>query len=233
MASNARAEAIRQNCWPTFYKEAVPLKHQSEIEGRPIFEDRDMVKIMIPGDRNLVVVQPVDEKIINQFPEQYQQFKANEAVALRGTPLEQWPQITVGQIAELKASHIRSVEDLAGLSDAQMQKLGMHGRDLRTKARLWLDAASSGAATSQIAAENAALKAQLEALQAQVAAIMAAGNAAPVASEPVDRDINDLSTEELRAYIKRETGVNPPPRAGRELLLERAMEIATRPAEVA
>jgi len=76
--------------------------------------------------------------------------------------------MTVGQVAELKATGITTVEQLAELSDTNAQKF-MGSFQLRQKAQAFLEAAAGDAANSKLAAELekrdveiAALKAQME-----------------------------------------------------------------------
>lgn len=224
LASNA---AERDNARPTFFKEAVKNNALSEQEGRPIFDEKEMVKIEIPGDRNLTWIGVVDEKITNRFPAQYASFKRGDQRAASGTPLEQWPSpdMTTGQIASLKALNILSVEELANVTDAVLPKIGMKGRELREQARAYIQSAKDSAATNRLAQENAELRKRLEMLEQRITGV------APVPVEaPADKSIDDCTDDELKEFIKRETGQGMRGQPSRETLLARVREIADKKA---
>jgi hypothetical protein len=88
-------------------------------------------------------------------------------------PVEQWPQITRAQAMTLKAMHVHTVESLAEVHDGHIDKLGQNGRELRTKAKAFLELAKDTAAAQAHAAENQALKDQIAELQRQFAQLSA------------------------------------------------------------
>jgi hypothetical protein len=67
---------------------------------------------------------------------------------------------------ELKAMHIHTVEQLAGISDQNLTWLG--ARELRDKADAWLKQANSGKEVLRLEAVNAQLTEDLALLRAQV-----------------------------------------------------------------
>jgi hypothetical protein len=77
-----------------------------------------------------------------------------------GTPLEQWPQLTVSQVHEFKAMNVFSVEQLAGMSDANAQRF-MGGNELRRKAATFLKVSKDTAEAQRLATVNAELEARL------------------------------------------------------------------------
>lgn len=60
-----------------------------------------------------------------------------------GTPLRAWPLVTKAQIRELEYLHVRSVEDLAALTDGAVLKLGGGYLPIVHKARKWLEEATT------------------------------------------------------------------------------------------
>jgi len=76
-----------------FYKKALPNNFKTEQEGRPIFDDVDMVKIYISGDSHNVIDTLVREDHKQRFPHQWQNYmnKNGNDPHLSGTPLSQWP----------------------------------------------------------------------------------------------------------------------------------------------
>jgi hypothetical protein len=94
----------------------------------------------------------VDDTFRQRFTKQYELFKKGQTQAVDGTPLEMWPQMTVGLCAELKAMNVTTVEQLAGLDDGKAQRI-MGSYDLRRKAQLFLDAAKGEAENNKMVAE--------------------------------------------------------------------------------
>ena len=140
----------------------------SEAAGRPIFKEVEYVRIVTPGERNTVFCQPATEQHKRRFPKAYAAFKAGSAVAEQGTPLEQWPQMTRGQVLSFRAIGIHTVEALAAVHDGNIEALGHGGRELREKAIAYIRQAEDTAAVQKLAAEKQAMADQMALLQAQI-----------------------------------------------------------------
>lgn len=159
----------------TFYKKAIQSTHRTTQEGRPIFEDRVMVRIMTPGNALNIVETFAREEHKKRFPLQWAHFQQGQSGDSReiGTPVNQWPLLTPAQAEELKAVKFYTVEQIAGASDEQLQKLqmvvGQSPFTLRDKAKAYL-AAAAGTALPQLQAEELAKRdQQIADLQATVA----------------------------------------------------------------
>lgn len=159
---------MSNSIFPIFQTQAIQHNGKSEEAGRPIFEDREFVEIHIAGDNKSVVVKKVDDAIIGRWPEQYKAFKADKEAPLDGTPINEWPAITVSKAAELRAINIKTVESLAELKDTGIQRIGMGGRELVKKAQAFLKASKSTAAAQKFAAENVKLHDEIDMLKAQI-----------------------------------------------------------------
>lgn len=209
---------------PHFHIMAVQNMALSEKEGRPIFEDKEMVKITIPGDKNLNWIGPVEEEHKMRWPDHYAAFKRGEQRAATGTPLEHWPNpnMTAARVAELKAQNIFSVDEYAAVSDSVLPRLGINARRERDEALAYVEAARGGAATTSQAAEISRLREMVERLQSIVS------GGAPVEAEPVkaEKTLEDCTDAELKEFIKRETGEAVRGNPSRETLTRRAAEIA-------
>ena len=101
----------------TFFTYPVQNMEKTHEMGRPIFEEREFIRIMTPGNKKTVVVREARDPDRMRFDKQYSSFKANEEEVLEGTPLSAWPIISRAQVEELKHFNIRTVEHLAELSD--------------------------------------------------------------------------------------------------------------------
>ena len=159
-----------------FYLEAVKNEFESAQQGRPIFKDVPMIKILIPGSKD-PTVQKVNENYIRRFPRQWERFQKQMEQIVDGTPLDQVPFLTVSQIAELKAFNCFTLEQLAGMSDQAGQKF-MGIQALKQKAQKYLDAAASAAPLTHLPEQIDALKNQNEVLQRQLKEAVASLKAA-------------------------------------------------------
>src|SRR5579871_4014755 len=165
--SGPRAPAI-----PRFKTEAVHLPFKSKAAGRPIYEDREFVEILIPGDRRSMAVEPVTDEHKARWPDAYAAFRAGREAPLEGTPLADWPNsaLTRSRVEELAYFNIRTVEHLAALNDAQLQALGMGARELREAARAFLEVASKGTGPlERLVVQNLSLQDEVERLERALA----------------------------------------------------------------
>lgn len=122
-AMGVRAASQDANLRIRFHLHPVKDEKKSIQEGRPIFEDQEYVEIAIPGDKDNVSDTPLNEFTRRRFAQQYAAWKAsggNNAVI--GTPLDAWPGVSRAQVEELKYFNVRTVEELASLSDTNCQK---------------------------------------------------------------------------------------------------------------
>jgi hypothetical protein len=156
----------------TFFYEEVPDVKRTEEMGRPIFKSVEMCEIRIPLDKDNVTVERVEKNpdLRRRFPGQYARFKAGETVQIEGSLLRQWGLITPAEAKSYEAVDVFTVEQLAGLSDAQCQRYRGSLAD-RQKAKDFLDKAKGLEPVAQARAENAALRAEIEALREAIAAL--------------------------------------------------------------
>ena len=154
-----------------FYRRAVHNPAKSAQEGRPIFDEKDFVKIMIPGDKYSSVDTQATAQHQQRFPQQWSRYKAGQEQATSGTPLEAWPQMTVGMVASLKAINISTVEQLAELSDSNASQI-MGNHDLRRRAKAFLEAAAGEAVHAKLEAELEKRDNEIETLKNQMAQLM-------------------------------------------------------------
>lgn len=138
-----------------FYMRSDQDNFKSEKEGRPIFYEVPYVKIMSPGNQLSEIDTPVREDHKRRFPVQWAAFQNSHAPQdqIIGTPVEQWPAITRAQAEELRGVKFFTVEQIAGASDLQVQRLGMNGPVLKQKAQAFLSVAKDTALEQRQAAE--------------------------------------------------------------------------------
>ena len=139
---------------------------KSQEAGRPVHDDVDLIKIIVPGQRDSVVAEATYD-YQQRFPRQWAQYKANKEQTGSGTPLSELTWLTAAQIADLKAMNVHTVEQLAGISDAQAHSfMGFHG--LKQRAQAYLEAAKGNAPLIQMQAALDERDAQIAALQTQL-----------------------------------------------------------------
>lgn len=173
-----------------FYSDVVKNEAKSAEAGRPIFDDVDLVKIITPGSRDTFVGDATPEYQA-RFPRQWARYKAGkDQNSASGTPLNQLPWLTPGQIAEFNALQVHTVEHLAGMSDALAHKfMGFHA--MRDRAQAYLEAAKSAAPFQQMEKKLQDANDQLaeqkrinEAMAERLAALENASKAGKVPTSP-------------------------------------------------
>lgn len=139
------------------------------VHGIPIFElvprrlndgtfiNVEFVSILTPGDTKSVPRHKVTESLRQQYAYHYDLWKRGLAVSPVGTPLEMWSILTPAQVHELKASNIFTVEQLAEVSDANLNRLPL-GTVLRQQARDYLESKKDTDLLAMRTAENQALR---------------------------------------------------------------------------
>lgn len=188
---------IDSNLYVRFYMHAEYQGYRSEKEQRPIFEDKEYVEVIQPGAKSNFIGRATRE-FRERFPVQYAAFKANQSTAVVGTPIENLPRITVSQREMLKHMKILTIEQLAAISDSDLQGLGMGGIEMRNAAQTYLVVARDAAAISKQQAENDALRGEIDLLRQQMQAMLRAQTGA---DEPRRRgrprkEDNDIANQE-------------------------------------
>lgn len=154
-----------------FHAVQVKNNFKSDVEKRPIFEEKIFIKKLVPGDSTLVIDRPVRETDIEEFPVEWARFEQKKEQKVAGTPIEAWAIISDTQKAEFKAMHIYTIDQFANLPDNAGDKI-MGFNDLRTKARAFIAAAQDAAMFDKIRAETDAKLAQQEEEMAQLRALV-------------------------------------------------------------
>lgn len=191
-----------------FYSKPVKNEWESNLQGRPIFIDVDYVEIMKPGDPTTIINTPVRDDHKKRWPlhwAHYQNRHGDDPKQV-GTPLSQWPRITPAQVEELRALKFFTVENVAGASDASLQRIGMVAGmspfAFRDAAIRYLQVAKDDATVTQAAEaakaaeerakaleiQNAEMQAQMKAMQAQIAMLAAPKKRGPKPKEVTKKE---------------------------------------------
>lgn len=145
--------------------------HQNHVrsaeEGRPIYEEKDYVTIMVPGDKDTVIERVATEMDIARFSDRYEAFRRKQnQETVAGTPLAAVSFISRAQVKELEYFNIHTVEQLAELSDSNSQKF-MGIQKLKQLAKDFLKAATEQAPLTS-------MRAEMEKKDEQIAALLKA-----------------------------------------------------------
>ena len=135
--------------------------------GSPCYEDREMVKINIPGDKASVIApansfctMPDGQQLRynERFEEDYERWKKGQSAALVGTHLKHAPFLSKAEVSNLGALNVFTVEQLADLGGRPLQSLGPQGRKWQQQAVAWLQSAAGTRDATAEAARIAALE---------------------------------------------------------------------------
>jgi hypothetical protein len=217
---------------PVFENYPQPDPVRSAAEGRPIFNDQEIVRVRFPGS-DAVYVFPATAKAsgwltdpmtgemtqityAEKFRKQYMQFKERATQTKSGTLLDYIPFLTEGKRAELKALNIYTLEALAEVDGQPLKNLGMHGRDLKNKAIEYIAETKQGAPNLQLMEQLEQLKAR-NAILEEDAKFVSARQAA-------ESEFENMSVDQLREFISANTGHTPQGSINRKTLIRMAMD---------
>lgn len=230
---------VQETTRPTFYTEPVENKVRSKEENRPIFEDRRFVKLVQPGDRLWSFIEEItadgvgvstNENYALRFPRYWEAFKRGEERTTVGTPLSQTSIVSRARAEELKYQGVYTVEEYANVQDNVLSKIGMGAREEREKCRAYLDQAKGGADIMKMATQMADMQATIERLTMMMNKPnqVLSEDPTPIITGEIrdEKPLEECTDDELKAYIKRETGKGVPGQPSRETLLAKAAEIA-------
>jgi hypothetical protein len=164
----------------------------------------ECIKIRQTGDDLTAAVHKVTEEIKQRFPQEYKNWtdsKNNDFVS--GTPLSDWEMIDGGMVQEMASAGVRSVENLAAISDSNISRF-MNGHLWRKKAQMWLEDNKINGPTKLLEAKNKELMARLEKLEA----LIQNGSVNPLDGERMDemkksrgRPRKEIVTEETQEQV--------------------------------
>lgn len=175
--------AMDDKLYVEFLREPILHPGKSREAGRAVYEERDFVRIHVPGDKTTVCVEPMHELNMIRFKTRYDKWKAGQAEAVIGTPLSALPGMTPAKVEEYKYFKLITVEQLAEANDQLGQKFMSFNAD-KQRAKAFLQVAAGNAPIEQMNAELAKRDDEIETLKAQMAALMANTKQRKVAAEP-------------------------------------------------
>lgn len=128
-----------ENLHAKFHIHPVLQAEDSRSQGRPVYKDEVYVQIQIKGQKNQIFSRKMREQDKYDFPREWAMFKEAGEVLKSGTPITALPGVVASLELELKGLGIKTVEDMAALSDSGVDNI-MGGRMLQQRAKAYLKA---------------------------------------------------------------------------------------------
>lgn len=146
-----------------FYRQWVRNNFKSKEEGREVGDQQDFILIICPGQPKTEVRRKATDADKHQYNAEWSAYEQGKEMQMSGTPIELLPGLANGMADALKALYIYTIEQMAGLPDLSLQKIGMGGNEIRKRAKDYL--AKGSAETEDLRRQVAELKADLERLR--------------------------------------------------------------------
>lgn len=153
------------NALVEFYVTAVQNNFKTAEEQRPVYDDVVFIRIQTPGDTRTRIERKATDQDKRRFPKSWAAFETQTELVEGGTPLSEWTGISASQVRELAHVHVRTVEQLASLSDSSIQRMGPGYQQLQKSARNWIETSNDNAASTEAMRLNDALKEENEHLK--------------------------------------------------------------------
>jgi len=154
--------AYEDEVFATIYDGSLKNDSHTKKKGYAVFDDVTMIRIQVPNQVDCVP-RPLQEADKTRFPKSYQAYVTGKEAEEDGFPLEQWPQLTSGELKVCHANMIKTVEQLANVADSAIHRLGQGGVGMKDRAQKFI---SSLGDTEALRKENKALKKRIEKLEA-------------------------------------------------------------------
>lgn len=158
-----------------FYLKSVPDSAATAEAGRPMYKEVEYVDIRVVGKKNGGVARPARHSDMDRFPQHYAMFKNRVEAPVEGTPLSEWPPIGRSTVEQLAFMNIKTVEQLAELSDNYASQI-MGGNGFKDKAKKFLAYSVEMKEVSdkqELAEENKRLKESVATLTSNLDSLMA------------------------------------------------------------
>jgi hypothetical protein len=143
-------------------------QEKSNNEGRPIYDERCYVTIMVPGQQD-IVHRVAWRRDFERFPKQYQAYlNDKDQDAVSGTPLTALTWLHANQLKELEYFNVRTVEQLAGMADNITGKF-MGLQSLKQRASDFIEQAKDSAQLTKMRSELEERDERIATMEAQQA----------------------------------------------------------------
>lgn len=146
-----------------FFIKAVKNHLRTQDEGRPVYENKEYIRIFKPGGD--IVERKVSDVDRGLYSDLYAKFKEQKEQIPDGYPISQWPALDMAEVCVLRDLGYHTVEQLAALTDDETKKIGFNGKKIREKAKAAISRAPSDVLIERQSAELASQRSMLEQIQ--------------------------------------------------------------------
>lgn len=127
------------------------------ISGRPLFEDVIWCKQTLPGGKTVLEREwdkiKQSERLESKLDQYFEAWEKNREDPVEGTRIELFPVLTPAQIKTLRSAGVKSIEELAEMTEEGIKAMGMGARAQVEEAKAYLaNAQDSGVVAKQVAA---------------------------------------------------------------------------------
>lgn len=196
-----------------FFSKAKQIPSLSREEGKPVWQDRDYIRVQQPGERDAVELEATEVHKA-RWPREWEHYKAGRTVKHEGTPLSLIFPDSEAMILNLRSLAIYTVEELADIPDSATGTIPFGGT-LKDKAKKYLAAQNGAQGFNKLNSEleeqrkeNQSLKLQIENLQTQFTQLAAEREGAPPSSAP------GLSMDQVQRMIAETLAATQTPKRG-------------------
>lgn len=166
-----------------FYRQWVRNNFKSKEAGREIGDEQDYIIIVSPGQPKSEVRRKATDADKMAYGPEWSAYEQGKEMQISGTPIELLPGLAAGMADALKALYIYTIEQMAGLPDIALQRVGMGGNDIRKRAKEYISKGS--AEVDELRRQLDEANAAIRELRAQVEAKPARGRKPKADSQPV------------------------------------------------
>ena len=210
---------------------------QSEMQGKRVYDLKEVVELRFAGDRNYSPVLPSDsmwqkvgDRVVTyaeRYADQYRAFLMGDDQKSGGTALEMLADygITPAQLSICRALKIYSIEALNAIDGPNVKALGMSANQLKAMARRWVEDHTKRSIESTNS-EVDKLKEELERLKALIPAQETPPTEIDALVSAADAEFEALTDDELKTYIADRAGARPRGNPSRQTLISMARELA-------
>lgn len=167
-AKGNRVITLQEEHWVSYSPAHSPLNTMTQERVRHMIPDPDRMGNDDDGEKLKFM-----QYRWSQIEPAYEAFRSGREIPVNGTPLAAWSGIIPEQAEVLRQNGIRSVEEVAALTDTQIDRIKLPNvRDMRSQAKLFLDnsdkaqiaerEAKKDAVIAEMAERMAAMEALLE-----------------------------------------------------------------------
>ena len=154
-----------------FYRD-IKMNFKSKEAGKPIWETREFISIMKPGNSKDIMEREVSELDKERWDVIYKAWKNREDQIQSGTRIEVLPGIEQGRIETCKSLNIYTLEQLTNIDEDGIENLGDGARELIRDAKRYLQGSTASDEMQKevdaIKIENKKLKEENEVLKERI-----------------------------------------------------------------